>query len=329
MAINSEGIRLVKFYEGLYLKAYIDPVGVLTIGYGHTGPDVFEGQVISEQQAEDLLVKDLAHHEAFVEGVVTVPLNDNQRAALTSFAFNVGNGSLRDSTLLKKLNAGDVEGASNEFTRWVHGTVNGVKTVLPGLVKRRASERALFRGEPVQLGNERMVISTEGDTDDDVAVPLAAVAGANGEGGYDTAFAAYIQSLGLKNFKPYEFLVMGSQNANPQSAAFGLNKKPPQALWSNIAPTAKVIDRLRDVMGAPIATLSVYRSPAYNKAIAGAGASQHMEFRAIDFVVKSNSGPADWASALRQMRGEGLFAGGIGTYASFVHVDTRGQNVDW
>jgi lysozyme len=122
---------------------------------------------------------------------------------------------------------------------------------------------------------------------------------------------------------------MGSQQTNPNSAAFGLNTKPPRELWNNIDATARVIDRLRDVMGAPITTLSAYRSPAYNKAIAGAAASQHVEFRAIDFYVKSNSGPADWAAALRQMRSDGTFTGGIGTYPSFVHVDTRGHNADW
>lgn len=333
MAINDDGIRLVKFYEGLYLRAYLDPVGVLTIGYGHTGPGVFDGQVITEQEAERLLVDDLSQHEAFVDSVVQAPINDNQRAALVSFAFNVGNGSLRDSTLLRKLNTSDYEGASNEFTRWVYGTVNGVKTILPGLVKRRNSERSLFRGEAFQLGNVKMTISTDADEAPAGAGNGGSSGGSGGSAGagddYDAGFSAHIQALGLKNFKPYEFLVMGNQHSNPQSAAFGLNRKPPRELWVNIDATARVIDRLRDVMGAPIATLSVYRSPAYNKAIAGAGASQHMEFKAIDFVVKSNSGPADWAGALRQLRSEGLFKGGIGTYASFVHVDTRGQNVDW
>ena len=148
-------------------------------------------------------------------------------------------------------------------------------------------------------------------------------------GDYDTDFASYIQSLGLKYFKPYEFLIMGHQHSNPNSPAFGLNKKPPQKLWPRIGPTAHILDRARELLGAPIMTLSVYRSREYNKKIAGATHSEHMNFTAIDFQVKANSGPAEWAGVLRQMRQSGLFKGGIGVYPSFVHVDTRGVNRDW
>ncbi|PSL20623.1 peptidoglycan-binding protein [Shimia abyssi] len=142
-------------------------------------------------------------------------------------------------------------------------------------------------------------------------------------------FNAFIKSLGLKNFKPYEFLIKGEKNNNPHSPAFQKNTNPPRELWPNIAPTARVLDILRGRVDAPIRTLSVYRSPAYNVAIGGASQSLHTQFRAIDFIAQGNSTPLDWAAALRSMRSEGLFLGGIGTYPTFVHVDTRGFNVDF
>lgn len=141
---------------------------------------------------------------------------------------------------------------------------------------------------------------------------------------------AHIASLGLRHFKPYEFLVKGGSHSNPDSPAFGLNTDPPKGLWKNIDATARVIDALREKLGRPIVLSSVYRSPAYNNAIGGAGDSQHTHFRAIDFgVVGSPVGPAQWATVLRDMRSTGAFKGGIGVYATFVHVDTRGTNADW
>ena len=329
MSINQAGIDLVKHFEGLYLKAYLDPVGVLTIGYGHTGPDVKPGMVITEAEADALLKEDLAEHEDFVGDVVKVSIDDNQKAALTSFAFNVGNGSLKGSTLLRKLNDGDHAGAADEFLRWVYGTVNGVKTVFNGLVRRRKAERALFVSQPVSLPAARMEVST-GPGPAASTMPMSAGGTATSAGGdYDTEFAAFIQRLNLRHFKPYEFLVMGHQHTNPNSPAFGLNAKPHRNLWKNIADTARVLDSLRELMGAPIATLSVYRTEAYNKAIGGAKSSQHLDFNAVDFVVKSNSSPADWAETLRILRQDGFFKGGIGTYKTFVHIDTRGTNADW
>lgn len=161
------------------------------------------------------------------------------------------------------------------------------------------------------------------------AAPVALLSAASSVSG-QAGFEAHINAIGLKNFKPYEFLVKGNSNANPGSAAFDLNTDPPAGLWNNIVPTARVLDELRNRLQRPITLLSVYRSPAYNKAIGGAAQSQHTQFRAVDFVVQGSPvGPLQWASALRDMRSAGLFKGGIGTYASFVHVDTRGSNADW
>lgn len=140
MEINQEGLALVKSYEGLRLTAYKDSVGVLTIGYGHTGSDVVPGLVIDNAKAEELLKKDLKTSEKGVLSVVKVPLNINEFAALVSFTFNLGIGSLTKSTLLKKLNAGDRKGAAEEFSKWNKA---GGKP-LNGLTKRRAAERDLF-----------------------------------------------------------------------------------------------------------------------------------------------------------------------------------------
>ncbi|HUG61202.1 MAG TPA: lysozyme [Methylomirabilota bacterium] len=151
MAINARGLKLIKHFEGLRLVAYRDPVGIWTIGHGHTGADVTPGRRITAAEAEALLRRDLADADGAVRDLVTTPLTADQAAALISFAFNVGRGNLAASTLLRKLNGGDVSGAANEFGRWIHGTIRGKKTPLPGLVRRRGQERALFLGQPLDL----------------------------------------------------------------------------------------------------------------------------------------------------------------------------------
>jgi lysozyme len=140
MKLSDRGLALIKRFEGLRLQAYHDIVGVLTIGYGHTGPDVAEDMVINASDAETLLRQDTLKFENGVEKSVKVPLTQGQFDALVSFSYNVGLGSLRKSTLLKKLNAGDYQGASREFERWNRA---GGKVVL-GLVVRRKLERQVF-----------------------------------------------------------------------------------------------------------------------------------------------------------------------------------------
>lgn len=141
--INAAGLDLVKHFEGLYLKAYKDPAGIWTIGYGHTGLQhmdgtVYAGRSISEWKAEELLRYDMNQFERRADALVEVPLNDNQFSALVSFDFNTG--GLAKSTLLKKLNAGDYDGAAGQFGLWV----NAGGRRLSGLVRRRRSERNLF-----------------------------------------------------------------------------------------------------------------------------------------------------------------------------------------
>ena len=137
--INRAGLDIVKQFEGCKLKAYICPAGILTIGFGSTGPHVKPGMVITQDQAEELLRSDLRRFEDYVAdhcGKTT----DNQFAALTSLAFNIGEGALAKSTLRKLHMAGDYAGAQAQFARWNRG---GGK-VLPGLVKRRAAEAKLY-----------------------------------------------------------------------------------------------------------------------------------------------------------------------------------------
>ncbi|TWA71935.1 GH24 family phage-related lysozyme (muramidase) [Azospirillum baldaniorum] len=142
--IHPDALALARNAEGLYLSAYLCPAGVPTIGYGHTA-GVKMGQRITASQAENYLLEDMTAAAAQVDKLVKVPLTDRQRGALASFVMNLGQGSLASSTLLRLLNAkASAESVADQFPRWVYATVNGVKTELPGLVKRRAAERALF-----------------------------------------------------------------------------------------------------------------------------------------------------------------------------------------
>ena len=147
MKTSDVGISLIKSHEGLRLEAYPDPAHgwkVGTIGFGHTSaagsPKVTRGMKITEAGATEILRADLGKFEGYVSKAVTVPLTQWQFDALVSFTFNLGPGNLRSSTLLRKLNARDYDGAADEFLKW---TKAGGR-ILPGLVKRRAAERALF-----------------------------------------------------------------------------------------------------------------------------------------------------------------------------------------
>ena len=143
--IDADGVALVKQFEGLYTQAYRCPAGVWTIGYGHTD-GVTPGMSISEKQAEKYLKDDLAAAGEQVGRLVKVPLNNHQFAALASFVFNVGAGSLAGSTLLRRLNGGDYQCVPSELAKWVKATDprTGQRISLPGLVKRRAAEGVLW-----------------------------------------------------------------------------------------------------------------------------------------------------------------------------------------
>lgn len=138
--------RLVIGFENLSLTVYKDRGGAWTIGYGHlvkTGEKFYPyGTVktITQSEAEQLLDSDMRSAVDAVSSSVKVALNETQKAALVSLAFNIGNGAFKNSTLLKKLNNGDYQGAADQFSAWVYD--NGVK--VSGLVNRRNEERRIF-----------------------------------------------------------------------------------------------------------------------------------------------------------------------------------------
>jgi len=150
MRITQACVELVKQFEGCRLGAYVCPAGVLTIGYGHTSaagePAVTEGMWINQARADQILGADLRNFADGVQDLVNVDLQPNQFDALVSFAFNVGIGALGKSTLLKRVNEGRFDAVPAEFMKWTKGRVNGQLVDLPGLVRRRRAEAALWRG---------------------------------------------------------------------------------------------------------------------------------------------------------------------------------------
>lgn len=141
MRISREGLILLKEFEGLRLKEYIDAGGYLSIGYGHLLQDGerFENGITLEE-AENMLIADVADAESVVESMVTVDLSQNQFDALVSFVYNIGGDQFSRSTMLRLLNSGDYSGAAKQFKRWNKSSGK----VLKALVTRRAKEEALF-----------------------------------------------------------------------------------------------------------------------------------------------------------------------------------------
>lgn len=135
-----ELLTLIRHFEGLRLRSYRDPVGVLTIGYGTTGPDVKPGAVWSKMQCEQRMQDDAAMFERGVRRLCP-SITGVRLAAIADFAYNLGLGRLKRSTLRKRILAGDHERAAVELARWVYG--GGRK--LRGLVRRRAAEVALYQ----------------------------------------------------------------------------------------------------------------------------------------------------------------------------------------
>lgn len=137
------GLAIVMPYEGLSYRTYLDPIGISTICYGHTGSDVQSGQEHSAEECEALLKQDLGEALDVVDQSVKVAQPITRRAALASFVYNVGERNFRRSTLLERLNEGNVQAACDEMTRWVYAGHGEHQRALQGLVRRRAMERRL------------------------------------------------------------------------------------------------------------------------------------------------------------------------------------------
>ena len=139
--------NLLKKFEGCKLKAYRCPANVCTIGYGHTSaagaPQVADGMIITQADAEDILKRDIVKYEIAVMDLVKVKLTQNQFDVLVDFAYNAGVGNLKSSTMLKKVNAGDLDAVPAELMKWTKG---GGK-VLPGLVRRRQAAGAWWSAD--------------------------------------------------------------------------------------------------------------------------------------------------------------------------------------
>ena len=141
MKISIEGIALIKKFEGCRLESYKCAAGVWTIGYGSTKL-ITQDMSITQDEAEKLLIKDIAEFEEFVLEASEMPLSQHQFDALVSWTFNLGPSNLNASTMLKVLNKGEYEDVPAQIKRWNKA---GGK-VLDGLIRRREAEALLFAG---------------------------------------------------------------------------------------------------------------------------------------------------------------------------------------
>ena len=142
LALSAAGGAFITCHEGKVNRVYLDPVGIPTVCVGHTrtvSRDMV-GRGFSDAVCADLLSQDTKVAEKAIKRAVKAPITQGQYDALTSFVFNVGGANFESSTLLRKANSEDCLGAGKEFERWVYA--RGQR--LPGLVKRRAAERALW-----------------------------------------------------------------------------------------------------------------------------------------------------------------------------------------
>ena len=139
MRITLEGLSLIKNEENLRLTAYTCPAGILTIGYGHTGDDVYDGETITPEDAECILRRDVNRFETCVSNVCA-EASSEQFSAMVSLAFNIGERAFRKSSVARLHNRRAYSEAGQAFALWNKAG----REVLPGLVRRRAAEAALY-----------------------------------------------------------------------------------------------------------------------------------------------------------------------------------------
>jgi len=140
MKISSEGLELIKHFEGCETTAYQDSVGVWTIGYGHT-KGVEEGQTCSIEDAETMLADEMDEYEGYINNMVKVDLEQHEFDALVAWVYNLGPTNLGESTMLKVLNGGQFDRVPDEMNRWTRAGGE----ILEGLVRRRQAESLMFQ----------------------------------------------------------------------------------------------------------------------------------------------------------------------------------------
>lgn len=188
MRLSDKGFALIKDAEGCRLKAYVCPAGVLTIGYGHTGPDVTEGETISKAEAELLLRRDVARFEACVSKACPGPTTQSQFDAMVSLAYNIGEASFRRSSVARLHNAQNYPQAQQAFALWNKAN----KKIVNGLVTRRAREADRYDDDDLPTDVADMPQAVEGEA------PLAKSRTINGGVGAaaSTAVTAAISAAG-------------------------------------------------------------------------------------------------------------------------------------
>lgn len=278
-------LPLVKEFEGCRLEAYVCPAGVLTIGWGHTGPEVKAGLTWTQQQADDALAADLREaHAGMLKALpMAIGFNGAQQAALTSWVFNVGAGAAADSTLRKRLATGEDPAfvVREELPRWNKGGSG----VLEGLTRRRAAEVALFTG-----GKQATTTPQPGrvrPTD-----PLS------------TRLSAHF--------------TLGEFALNQEARRFTAQHQVDTA-----AELCAFLERVRTRFGKPVIITSGYRPAEINRAVGGASSSEHLfdapGVGAVDFYV--DGAPIqvvqDWCDK------EWPFSVGYGAPKGFVHLGIR------
>ena len=200
---------------------------------------------------------------------------------------------------------------------------------VPACLKKEHISRRKFIGAAGLAGGSMIIGSpkTEGvffGLIGDKPVPGIPHAWVQARGSDVTRYARFVQSLNLRNITPRMVLA-----PHFKSCGGVANILPPKSYWVKLAPTLKLIDNIVSRLGSPLKEIaSAYRSPSYNRAVGGRTKSYHMQNMACDIKVHGVS-TYHVAAAARELRGRGAYRGGIGRYPAFVHVDTRGLNVDW
>lgn len=157
--IEFEDTEFIRHWEGFSLTAYQDSVGVWTIAWGITGPEVVKDLVITHDEAIEMFSNKIECFCYFLSNKISrLNLSKPQFIALLSFTFNLGGEAFRISTLREKLNLGDMNGAAKEFIKWKYVTIRGKKKILKGLVKRRLSETELFTSGKIVYEFDKSVI---------------------------------------------------------------------------------------------------------------------------------------------------------------------------